>query len=117
MKTKVILTVLALIATIGLISAQNTKAETSKSASKKTCYVDANTNNVCDNYENKTCTQGNGKGLRDGSRRGTGQGLQNGNGNNKGNRNSQGFKSGNGKGANYVDVNKNGTCDYREVTK
>ena len=61
MKTKVILTVLALIATIGLISAQNTKAETSKSASKKTCYVDANNNNVCDNYENKTCTQGNGK--------------------------------------------------------
>lgn len=35
MKTKVILTVLALIATIGLISAQNTKAETSKPASKK----------------------------------------------------------------------------------
>ena len=61
MKTKVILTVLALIATIGLISAQNTKAETSKSASKNTCYVDANNNNVCDNYENKTCTQETGK--------------------------------------------------------
>ncbi len=117
MKTKVILTALALIATVGLISAQNTKAESSKSISKKTCYVDANNNNVCDKYEDKTCTQGNGKGLQDGSRRGTGQRLQNGNGYKRGNRNGQGYKNGNSKGANYVDVNKNGICDYRETTK
>jgi len=109
MKAKEILIVLALITTIGIVSAQNNKTTATKSEVKKECYVDANKNNVCDKNENKTCTVGNGKGLRDGS--GNGQGLRNG----KGRRNGTGnCKS---KGANFVDANNNGVCDNRETTK
>lgn len=109
MKTKEILIVLALITTIGIVSAQNKKTVTTKSEVKKECYVDANKNNVCDKYENKTGTVGNGKGLRDGS--GNGQGLRNG----KGRRNGTGNCK--ARGANYVDANNNGVCDNNEVIK
>lgn len=105
MKTKVILTALALIASVGLISAQNTKTETSKTESKKSCYVDANKNGVCDKSEDKSCKEGNG------------QGLHNGNGCCGGNHNNQGLKNGNGRGPNYVDANNNGICDHRETIK
>lgn len=106
MKAKMYLAAFALIATASLVSAQGQKKSTN-SESKKSCYVDANNNNVCDKHEDKSCTQGNGKGLHDGS--GNGKGLHNGNGH--GNGNGQG--KGNKKGANYVDTNKDGVCDNK----
>jgi len=99
MKAKVILTALAFIASLGIASAQTAQNQTKKSESKQSCYVDANKNNVCDNYENKTCTKGNGPRQANCSRKRQGNGQRN------------------GKGANYVDANKNGVCDNKEVTK
>jgi len=100
MKAKVILFSLAFIAILGFVSAQNNKTVAAKSEIKKECYVDSNKNNICDKHEDKTCTVGNGKGLKDGS--GKGKCRRNG--------------SCKTKGANYVDTNKNGTCDNNEVT-
>jgi len=108
MKTKAIVMALSFIATFGILSAQVKKTETSNPASKKTCYVDVNKNNVCDKSENKTCivdvkrlrdscviNTGNRQCLRDGSGRGKGK----------------------GKKSNFLDANKNGICDNKEVTK
>jgi len=101
MKAKMYLAAFAIMATAGLVSAQSQE----KSESKKSCYVDANNNNICDKHENKTCANGNGKGLMDGS--GKGKGLQNA----KGNGQKQG--KGNKRGANFVDANKDGVCDNK----
>lgn len=118
MKTKFYLALLAVITTIGLVSAQDSKTLPVKSDAKKSCYVDANNNNICDKYENKTCTVGNGKGLQNGS--GRRQGVGRGNGCCRGKHNGQGWRNGNGngngRGANYVDANKNGVCDHRETS-
>lgn len=113
MKTKMVLIALSFMATLGL-SAQTPK--TQKTAKQKSCYVDTNNNNVCDKYENGTCTVGNGKGLalRDGSGRKNGRG--NGKGKGQGLRDGSGRANG-GKGANYVDKNNNGVCDNRENSK
>ena len=107
MKTKEILIVMALITTFGIVSAQNKKTVVTKSEVKRECYVDANKNNVCDKYENKTCTTCKAKSLKNGN--GHGQSLRNG----------TSWRTGDCKarGANYVDNNKNGVCDNREVTK
>lgn len=111
MKAKVILTAMAVVATFGVLSAQTAKTQTSKSESKKACYVDANKNNVCDKAENKTCT-GQGKGLRDGSGQGnkSGQCLRDGSGR------KSGKGKGNGKGPNFVDANNDGVCDNNKVS-
>ena len=109
MKAKVILTALAFIASLGIVSAQTAKAQNAKSESKKSCYVDANKNNVCDNYENKSCTKGNGQGQANCNRK------RQGNGQGNGNCNRQGCKT--SKAANYVDANKNGMCDNKETIK
>jgi len=116
MKAKVILTALAFIASLGVVSAQTAQTQTAKSESKKSCYVDANKNNVCDKYENKTCTKGNGQGQANCNRKRQGNGQGNGNCKGQGCKAGNG-KTGNGKGANYVDANKNGVCDNKEVTK
>lgn len=111
MKTKVLFMAFALIAMVGTLPAQTTKAGGSaKSVIKKSCYVDKNNNNVCDNYENKTCTYGNGTGLRDGS--GRANSLQR--GNKKGNGYYRNGNAQNYKGPNYIDTNKNGICDRHE---
>ena len=119
MKAKILIATLALFAAVSISSAQNQKSTTTKTETKKSCYVDANNNNVCDNYENKTCTKGNGKGLMDGSGKGKGKCNRNGYGN--GHRNGrccgQAANSQNKKGPNYVDANKNGICDNRETAK
>ncbi len=87
MKTRVTLIAIALTASVAVMSAQDKKIETAKTPSR-TCYVDANKNGVCDSYEDKSCTIGNGKGLRDGS--GMGQGLRDGSGRETGYRNHDG---------------------------
>ncbi|MBP6936135.1 DUF6520 family protein [Bacteroides sp.] len=134
MKKKLILSLVALVATIGIASAQNTqsKSQTKSTQTRKVCFVDANSNGICDSYENGTCKVGNGKGLMDGS--GKGQGLRKGSGRKGGGRNQaagqgkarvgntgQGLRDGSGRGnggreANFVDANKNGVCDRRETT-
>lgn len=117
MKAKILIATLALFAAVSISSAQNQKAATTKTETKKSCYVDANNNNVCDNYENKTCTKGNGKGLMDGSRKGKTNGNGNGYGCRNGKCRGQVANTQNRKGPNYVDVNKNGICDNRETSK
>jgi len=104
MKAKAILMALTVIATFGILSAQVKKSQTSNPASKKTCYVDVNKNNVCDKSENKTCII-DVKRLRDSCLKDTC--LRDGSGRGKG-------KS---TGSNFVDANNNGICDYNEVTK
>jgi len=108
MKAKVFFAAIMLIAASGVASAQNAN-QSKNSESRKSCYVDANKNGVCDNFESGKCTVGKGKGLRDGS------GRKNGNrqGRGCGKRDGSGRANG-GKGANYVDANNNGICDHRE---
>lgn len=118
MKTKAFITAMALIATIGLATAQNQNQaakETAKTAQTGPAFVDKNNNGVCDNYENGTPGNPNANGkqrLLDGSGRGQGkgQGLRNGRGPGKG----TGLRNGKGSGVNFVDANKNGICDRRE---
>nr|WP_320058077.1 hypothetical protein [uncultured Bacteroides sp.] len=78
MKTKVFFLLLAMVATMGMASAQTAKAAKSSKVTKtsqtvkpasakgtKKCFVDADKNGVCDKYENKTCKTGNGTGAED----------------------------------------------------
>jgi len=116
MKAKVILTAMAVVATLGIVSAQATKTQTSKSESKKVCYVDANKNNVCDKSENKTCN-GEGKGLHDGSGQGNGNGQCLRDGSGRGNGQGRGNGNCKGNGPNFVDANNDGVCDNNEVIK
>lgn len=102
MKRKIIIAAMALFTTLGL-SAQTPQKTTTEN--RKTCFVDKNNNRVCDKHEDGTCTTGNGKGLQDASGRKNGKG--------KGKRDGSGKANG-GKGANFVDNNKNGVCDNRE---
>lgn len=101
MKTKQIISGLALIAITTIASAQSNKVPPCQKNSTGTgvAYIDANNNGICDNFENspKTVAQrkrgGNGGNCQAGARgRGTGQGQ--------------------GKGRNFVDADKNGICDH-----
>ena len=112
MKIKILFTALAFIATVGFVSAQNANNKTTQSETRKSCYVDKNNNNVCDNYENKTCSRGNGYGLRDGSGKRQTSATAG-----KGRRNGRGLGCRNAKGANFIDTNNNGICDNREQVK
>ena len=84
MKVKVVLVAVALFASLGIVMSQETKTNTCES--KKSCYVDANNNNLCDKHEDKSCTMGEGKGLKDGSgnKKGKGTGPKDGTGKGKG---------------------------------
>ena len=64
MKTKVFFMFFALTMMSVSLYAQTAKSTSTKQETQKSCYVDANNNGVCDNYENKTCKKENGK--RDG---------------------------------------------------
>lgn len=76
-----------------------TVTETNTNQVKRACFVDVNGNGICDNFENGTCTIGNGKGLMDatgnrqGIRDGSGVGRRDGSGNIDGIR--QGRRGGN----------------------
>lgn len=106
MKTKVILTALMLTATLGIATAQNNqniKKSQSTQNEKKSCFVDVNTDGICDNHSNGTCTLGNGKGLMDGT--GTRQGVRDGSG--QGRRGEQiGLHDGTGRRVNYKSTNE-----------
>lgn len=121
MKAKVFIAIVAFMAAGSMASAQNTPTNQPKNQNenRRGCYVDVNKNNLCDNFENKTCKRVNARGVCDGS--GRVSGLRNGAGRQKGNGKAlaQGRRDGSGKGqgGNYKDVNKNGICDYRENRK
>lgn len=106
MKTKAFITAMALVATIGLATAQNQNQaakETAKTTQNGPAFVDNNNNGVCDNYENGTPGNPNANGkqrLFDGSGRGQGKG--------------QGLRNGRGQGRNFVDADKDGVCDNYE---
>lgn len=137
MKRKWFLSLAAIVATVGLASAQNTPsgnrlknapAQTQTAqASQTRCpnFVDVNNNGICDNYENGICQMGNGKGLRNGSGRGQGIGQRCGRGGcgygcGRFANTRQGLHDGSGcvnfgRRAYFIDVNNNGICDCREV--
>jgi hypothetical protein len=127
MRTKLFITVLALMALTTLASAQTVSGTQNQQNTtvNGVAYVDANNNNICDNFENRTVNtagnggngycrfnergrqgQGMGQGQRLRFRNGTGQGLGAGRG------------MGAGRGRNFVDADKNGVCDlYETATK
>lgn len=87
MKTKLLMTALAVVLSIGVASAQrgNCKNQGQRPnnnqsgiciapGTNKSCanFVDSNNNGICDNYENGTCT-GNGTGSKLRPQDGTGQ--------------------------------------------
>ena len=112
MKTKLLITGLALVALTTLAGAQDqeTGQRQQNGKGKGSTFVDANKNGICDNYENRATTstatagnnncQGYGHGLKQGHRHGSGQ---------------QGMRQGRGYGKNFIDANKNGICDLRET--
>lgn len=134
MKKRVFVMVVVVVAVMGIVNAQTTqqKAGTTTSQPAKTlraCFVDKNNNGTCDNYESGICKTGNGKGIvasrggRSAISRNDGQqapGNRIAMGQRRGGRNGgQGLRDGSGRanggrGANFVDANKNGVCDRRE---
>lgn len=108
---KVVLT-LALVAGFAF-AANNVNAQTKSDKDQKkettenvrTGFVDNNNDGVCDNYDGKRP----GKGLGPGN--GNGEGRGQGKGKGLGRRGNGQGRGGNG---NFVDSNKNGTCDNQE---
>ena len=79
-----ILTAIVMVALGGVLSAQTTKPVTRNNGTNKnsSAYVDANKNNVCDNFENNTRPYaGSGQQFRRGGGNGCGMGNRNGRGN------------------------------------
>jgi hypothetical protein len=115
MKSKLFITGLALVAVTTLASAQDSIPRGQRllnGTGRGPAYVDANKNNICDNFEKGTPAGPRGQ-RNDNFIRGRGQGpgycwSQNG----RGQRNGQG--QGLGRGRNFVDTDKNGICDYYE---
>jgi len=99
MKTKLILTAMAFFATVGIVLAQETTSNATET--KKSCYVDANNNNLCDKHDDKSCATGEGKGLKDGT------------GNKNGKGKGTGPKDGTGKGKRH----NQGVCNHNVVNK
>lgn len=106
MKTKVFITAVALVAAMGLATAQNqnqVKKNRTTSAQTGLAFVDKNNNGVCDNFENGTPRNRNANGnqrLLNGSGRGQGRGT--------------GLSNGQGRGRFFTDADKNGICDNYE---
>jgi len=107
MRTKIIITALALITAAGVATAQE-QNQVSKENIQTTQtgpeFVDTNNNGICDNFENGTPRNPNANGrqaLRNGSGSGKGQGLglHNGTGRGSGRGQALGLRNGTGKGA------------------
>jgi hypothetical protein len=105
MRTKILLSALAVVLSVGLVTAQEQdKTEKTTTTQNGPAFVDKDNNGICDNFENGTPGNPNadGKGrLLDGSGRGRGQGY--------------GMHNGRGRGGrSFVDADENGICDYYE---
>lgn len=120
MKRTIILSALVVFALIGTASAQDTTTKATDNTPRRSCYVDANNNGICDKFEDGTCTVGNGEGLMNGTVRG--QGLRDGSGRGKGQGEGRGrcgnagFRNDN-KGRDFVDADNDGICDRRETCR
>jgi len=104
MKTRIFISALAVVLSIGLVTAQEQdKKEKTTTTQKGPAFVDKDNNGICDNFENGTPGNPNATGkqrLLDGSGRGRGMGC--------------GMRNGRGGGGNFVDADKNGVCDNYE---
>lgn len=106
MKTKIFISALAVVLSVGLVTAQNQdqdNKEKSTTSQNGPAFVDKDNNGVCDNFENGTPGNPNANGkqrLLDGSGRGRGMGY--------------GMRNGRGGGRNFVDADNNGVCDNFE---
>ncbi len=107
MKTKLIITGLALMALTTIANAQIRETGQRKldGTGRGPAYVDANKNGVCDNFENGT--PGGMRGNRSAEFRGQGRGQRPGQG-------QKGIRPGRGARNNFIDENNNGVCDYFE---
>jgi hypothetical protein len=108
MKVKLIITGVVLVALTTLASAQDSIPGGQRllnGTGRGQAYVDANKNNICDNFEKGT--PGGPQGQRNSNFGGRGMGQRYCWGQND---RGQGF----GRGRNFVDADKNGVCDYRE---
>ncbi|WP_436415905.1 hypothetical protein [Petrimonas sp.] len=120
MKTKLFISALAVVLSVGMVTAQNqnqVKKDATTSTQNGPAFVDKDNNGVCDNLENGTPRNPNANGKQrlldgSGSGQGKGQGLRNGQGRGQGK--GTGLRNGKGYAANFVDANKNGICDRRE---
>jgi hypothetical protein len=129
MKTKLFISVLAIMALTTLASAQNSSGSSSEpknSTMKASTFVDTNNNGICDNYEKFAANTTNcrrsgvnnccGLGRRQMQGQGLGQGQGQGQGNGPGmGRNRSGMGQGYGRGRNFIDADKNGICDNFEA--
>jgi len=111
MKTKLIITGLTFLAFTTLSYGQNnaTTPQPQNINRQGIAYVDSNNNGVCDNYEGRGSRAF--RGRRAGNFNNYGQGQRRGQG-----QRGWGRGQGQGRGRNFVDANKNGVCDYNEVT-
>jgi hypothetical protein len=105
MKTKIFISALAVVLSVGLVTAQNQDQDNKEKTTSQNgpAFVDKDNNGVCDNFENGTPGNPNANGkqrLLDGSGRGRGMGY--------------GMRNGRGGGRNFVDADNNGVCDNFE---
>lgn len=104
MRTKILLSALAVVLSVGVASAQEQdKKEQAMTTQQGPAFVDNDNNGICDNFEKGTPGNrtANGKQrLLDGSGRGRGMGY--------------GMRYGRGGGRNFVDADKDGVCDHYE---
>ena len=108
MKTKLLITAVALIFITALASAQDkaTNQNQQNTTNRGINWVDSNNNGICDNFEARRPSgfRGNGQGYMRGGRQGQRMGMG-----------PCGMRQGRGQGRNYVDANNNGICDHRET--
>ena len=107
MKTKLIISGLAFLAITTVVGAQNNRAQNRQGncTGKGIAYVDTNKNGICDKFENSASTTAPRKKLGNGKSCGMGQGQR-----------GMGQPQGQGRRINFVDADKNGICDYNEVS-
>ena len=137
MKTKLLITGLALMALTMSVNAQGKNAGQSQQQTNTAvpagAYIDANNDGICDNFEANSRGRGYGRGAGCGFRGGRGQvtaqatenrqGIPQGQGRGFGPANGRGFGPGQGRGLapggrNFVDADKNGICDrFEEQSK
>jgi len=119
MKTKLLLTGLAFFAFTAFAGAQtaNTNNQPATTPANRGVWVDENKNGVCDNFENRGGNRGQGNGAacyRGGRGKGN-RGNWCGRGQGRGPGMGQGRGQGQPGGRNFIDENKNGVCDFREI--
>lgn len=146
MTTKILLSALAVVLSVGLVTAQEQDKKEKTTTQHGPAFVDKDNNGICDNFENGIPGNPNANGkqrLLNGSGRGRGMGcgMRNGRrggggnfvdadnngvcdnyengkaGQGRGPGKGAGLRNGKGRQANFVDADNNGICDRREVKK